>query len=192
LKFTSAKLPNVFKSNLCWSSSTGSGNVKFIGLQLDNQITWKNHIQLLLRKLGSACFVMRRLYYILNTDSLKLVYFAHFHTVIKHGKIFWGYQHNVNKVFILPKRILTIMRGWGYRSSSRVWFKQLEIWTVPCLYIYSLAVYVICSSCYLKLIFLYIQYTQGRKIIFINHWLNLHRYKVELLILLLRYLINCH
>ena len=146
----------------------------------------------MLRKLGSACFVMRRLYYILNTDSLKLVYFAHFHTVIKHGKIFWGYQHNVNKVFILPKRILTIMRGWGYRSSSRVWFKQLEILTVPCLYIYSLAVYVICSSCYLKLIFLYIQYTQGRKIIFINHWLNLHWYKGELLILSLGFSINCH
>jgi hypothetical protein len=146
----------------------------------------------LLRRLGSACFVMRRLYYILNTDSLKLVYCAHFHTVIKYGKIFWGYQHNVNKMFILPKRILTIMRGWGYRSSSRAWFKQLEIWTVPYLYIYSLVMYVICNSCYLKQIFVYIQYTLGRKIMYINHWLNLHRYKVELLILPLRYLINCH
>jgi len=44
----------------------------------------------------------------LNIDSLKLVYFAHFHTVVKYGKIFWGYQHNVNKVFILPKKILRI------------------------------------------------------------------------------------
>jgi hypothetical protein len=104
----------------------------------------------LLRKLGSTCFVMRRLYYILNIDSLKHVCFAHFHTVVKYGKIFWGNQDNVNKVFILPKRILRIMLGCGYRSSSRAWFKQLEIWTVPCLYIYSLAMFVICNSCYFK------------------------------------------
>jgi hypothetical protein len=62
-----------------------------------------------------------------NIDSLKLVYFARFHTVVKYAKIFWCNQHNVNKVFILPKRILRIKLGWGYRSSSRAWFKQLEI-----------------------------------------------------------------
>ena len=145
-----------------------------------------------LRKLVSACFVMGWLYYMLNIDSLKLVYFPYFHTVVKYGKIFWGNQHNLNKVFISPKRILRIMLGWGYRNWSGAWFKQLEIWTVPCLYIYSLAMFWSVTAVTLKLIFLYIQYTQGRKIIFINHWLNLHWYKVELLILPLRYLINCH
>jgi len=48
-----------------------------------------------------------------NIDSLKLVYFACFHTVVKYGKIFWGNEHHVNKVFISPKRILRIMLGWA-------------------------------------------------------------------------------
>jgi len=38
--------------------------IKFLGLQMDNQITWKKHIQLLLRNLSSACFLMRWIYYI--------------------------------------------------------------------------------------------------------------------------------
>jgi hypothetical protein len=55
--------------------------IKFLGLELDNPIIWKKYIQLLLRKLSSACFLMGRMYYILNIDSLKLVYFAHFQAV---------------------------------------------------------------------------------------------------------------
>jgi hypothetical protein len=43
----------------------------------------------------------------------------------------------------------------------------------------------------LKLIFLHILYIQSRKIIFINHWLNLH-HNEEALLLPLRFLISCH
>jgi hypothetical protein len=38
--------------------------IKFLGLQLDDHITWKKHIQLLLRNLRSACILTRWLYYI--------------------------------------------------------------------------------------------------------------------------------
>ena len=134
-----------------------------------------NIVAYLLMKLSSACFLIRRLYYILNNDSLKLVYFARFYSIVKYGLIFWGKQRDVNKLFILQKRVLRIMIGLGYRSSCRAWFKQLEILTVPCLYILSLAMFVICKSSYFKTNFLYILILQGRKIIFINHWLNLHR-----------------
>jgi len=33
---------------------------------------------------------MRRLVHILNVETLKAVYFAHFYSVIKCGIIFWG------------------------------------------------------------------------------------------------------
>ena len=145
-----------------------------------------NIVAYLLMKLSSTCFLMRRLYYILNTDSLKLVYFAHFHSIVKYGIIFWGNQRDVNKLFILQKMVLRIMLGLGYRS-WRVWFKQLELFHV-CIVCHWRSLW----SLTLKLTFLYIINLQRRKIIFINHWLNLHRYKGALVILPLRYLINCH
>ena len=133
----------------------------------------------LLMKLSSACFLMRWLYYILNPDSLKLVYFAHIYSIVKYGIIFWGKQRDVNKLFILQKRVLRIMIGLSYRGSCRAWFKQLEILTVPCLYthIYSLLMFVISNLSYFKTNVSVSQYTQWRKIIFTNHWFNLHRYK---------------
>jgi hypothetical protein len=71
--------------------------IKFLDFQLNKQITWKKHIQLLFRKLSSDCFLTGRMYYISNIDALKLDYFAHFHSVVKDGIIFWGNQHDVNK-----------------------------------------------------------------------------------------------
>jgi len=172
LKFTSAEIPNalnlIYVDHLLIEMET----IKFLGLHLDNQISWKNHIQLFLRKLSSAYCLMRRLCSVLNVDSLKLVYSANFHWIVKYCTILWSNQQSVNKVFILQKRILRIMLGLGYRSSYRSWFKQLEISTIPCLHTSSLAMFVIPLT--LKLIFLYILSIQGRKIIFINHWLNLH------------------
>jgi len=46
-------------------------------------------INCLLNKLSVVCFVMRRLVDILNVETLKAVYFAHFNSVIK-CVIFWG------------------------------------------------------------------------------------------------------
>jgi len=110
--------------------------------------------------------------------------------IFKYSIIFWVNQHDVNNVFILQNRILRIILGLVYRSSCRAWFKQLAILTVPCLIHWQCLWSVIPFT--LKLIFLYILYTQGRKIIFIHHWLNLHRYKGALHSPPLRYLINCH
>ena len=122
LKFPSAAQPNALNLTYAYHLLMEVETIKFLGLQLDNQITWKKCFQLLLRKLSSACFLMRRLYYTLNTDSLKIVYFAQFHWIVKYG-IFWGNQHNVNKVFIFQKRILRKMLGLCYGSSCGAWFK---------------------------------------------------------------------
>jgi hypothetical protein len=40
--------------------------IKFLGLQLDNQLTCKEHIDLLIHKLSTVCFLMRKLSYILS------------------------------------------------------------------------------------------------------------------------------
>ena len=150
LKFTSAEVPNALNLTCADHLLLEVETIKFLGLQLDGQITWKNHIHLLLGKLSSTCFLMGQLYYILNIDSLKLIYFANFPSIVRYGIIFWSNQHDVNKVFILQKKILRIMLGLGYRCSGRSWFKQFEISTVPCVYFYSLAMFVTCNSSYFK------------------------------------------
>jgi hypothetical protein len=33
---------------------------------------------------------MRKLYYILNINDLKTIYFAYYHSLVKYGIIYWG------------------------------------------------------------------------------------------------------
>jgi len=62
------------------------------------------HINYLLNKLSVVCFIMRRLVHMLNVETLKTVYFAHFHSVTKYGIIFWGRSTTIHKVFIIQER----------------------------------------------------------------------------------------
>jgi hypothetical protein len=66
-----------------------------------------------------------------DIDALKLVYFAYFQSMVKYGIVFWDNSYNLNKVFLLQKRIIRLMLGLSYRSSCKFWFKKLDILTVP-------------------------------------------------------------
>ena len=62
--------------------------LKCLGLQLDSHLTWKTRINSLLHKLSTICFIMRRLFRILNVDTLRIVYFVNFYMLIKYSVIF--------------------------------------------------------------------------------------------------------
>jgi hypothetical protein len=55
---------------------------KLLGMYFDNRMNWKYHIDQILIKLSASCFVIRKLFQILNSDTLRTVYFAYFHSVI--------------------------------------------------------------------------------------------------------------
>jgi hypothetical protein len=70
-------------------------NFKFLGLHIDNHLNWRWHIKRILPKLSTAVYTIRKLSHVLNTDVLKIVYFANFHSVIEYGIIFWGNSSNI-------------------------------------------------------------------------------------------------
>jgi hypothetical protein len=75
------------------------------------------------------------LYYSLTLDSFKTVYFAHFQTFLQYGIIFWGSTTNLHKALVMQKRVRRLMLGLGQRNSCKEKFKELQILTVPSLYI---------------------------------------------------------
>jgi hypothetical protein len=51
-----------FQVTYCNKSIIESSNTRFLGLELDKNINWKNHIQRATTKLASACYLIRRMY----------------------------------------------------------------------------------------------------------------------------------
>jgi hypothetical protein len=66
--------------------------IKFFSLYLDSHLSWKCHINMLLKKMNSVFFMMRKLSYLLNTNTLRIAYFAHFQSLINYGIIFGAHQ----------------------------------------------------------------------------------------------------
>jgi hypothetical protein len=78
-KFTSSK-SLIYPLNITHVDQTlaVAKTIKFLGFLVDSHLSQKSQVNILLKKLGSACFMMRKLSYILNTGTLRTVYFAHF------------------------------------------------------------------------------------------------------------------
>jgi hypothetical protein len=61
--------------------------MEILDLQFHN-LKWKRHTEYSIPKQSSACFAMVTVTPILKIDSLKLAYFAYFHSIMSYGVIF--------------------------------------------------------------------------------------------------------
>jgi hypothetical protein len=91
----------------------------------------------------SACYAFRNIKHIVLVDTLRVIYFAHIHSIISYGIIFWGSSYYANKVFILQKKIIRIVINTRPRDVCREAFKNMEIMTLYSQYIYLLFLYTV-------------------------------------------------
>ena len=86
-KNTSTTAINVDYNNKIKSNST---NLKFLGLVIDNTLSWKSHVEMITPKLNQASFMIRITRSVLSLELLKMIYYAYFHSVVAYGLVFWG------------------------------------------------------------------------------------------------------
>jgi hypothetical protein len=118
-----------------------TSNTKFFGLTLDNAFSWKNHIDTIVPKLSSACFTVRAGKPFLSKESLRMVYFFYFHSIMTYRLICWGNSYHSNTVFKLQKRIIGIMVGIRDKDSCRKYFRKLKVQPPKSQYIYLLLIF---------------------------------------------------
>jgi hypothetical protein len=109
----------------------------FLGYLLTIIFLGKNTLYLL------ACYAMRSVKHYVTINTLKMIYYSYFHSVITYGLLFWGNSPDSIKIFRLQKRIIRIMMGSRSRDSCRKLFFNLEILPLPCQYIFSLPLFMI-------------------------------------------------
>ena len=80
-------------------------NTKFLGLKIDKCLNWKEHIAYIILKLSSACYDITSMSTFVCIRTLKLIYFAYFHSLMKYGLYFGVTQLRV-KSFSLQKKQL--------------------------------------------------------------------------------------
>ena len=132
-----------FQDNCCQKFITNATEIKFLGLVIDDSLSWKQHVEQVASKMCTACYMLRNIKHIVPLDTLRIIYFAHIHSIISYGIIVWGSSCYANKVFILQKKIIRIITNIKSRDSYREVFKNMEIMTLYSQYIYSLILHTV-------------------------------------------------
>lgn len=78
--------------------------VKFLGVFIDNQLTWEAHINYISTRLSRVLFLLRRLIHNVPQEYIKTAYFAYFQSVMRYGLILWGNSSKIENILILQKK----------------------------------------------------------------------------------------
>jgi hypothetical protein len=94
-------------------------------------------------KLCSACYVLWNIRSVVSQDTLRIVYFAHIHSLLSYGIIFGGNSSYAKKVFMIQKESIRNITDSKPTDSWRQHFKNLKIMTMYSQYIYSLMLHTV-------------------------------------------------
>ena len=108
---------------------------KFLGIWVDSNLSWDEHVLSLTNKLSRISYAMRVLSRISTMEVLRTVYFGYIHSIISYCIPFWGGSSKATNVFKHQKRIIKIMKQVPIRTHSKGIFKELNILPLPCVYI---------------------------------------------------------
>lgn len=116
--------------------------IKFLGVELDDQLRWSNQIETLRKRLAGAYYTLNNLSKMLNSEGVRTVYFAYFESILRYGLEVWGNSVHINSVLILQKKAIRCIGKAKPRDHCRPLFIKHKIMTVISLYIFSISMLI--------------------------------------------------
>lgn len=89
-RFLPPNLPHLYIDNITIKRETVT---KFLGVHIDENITWKYHIDTICTKISKSIGILYKARGILQKHSLKQLYFSFIHSYINYANIAWASTH---------------------------------------------------------------------------------------------------
>lgn len=116
--------------------------VKFLGVQMDKNLSWQNHTENVIKILATKNFAILQIRDTVNINTLKTFYYGCVNSVLSYGILCWGNCSAVQKVFTMQKRIIRSMFHLSYTTSCRPYFRRHGVLPVYSMYILQAVYYV--------------------------------------------------
>ena len=103
--------------------------VKFLGLLLDESLSWKFHLSELSKKLARTCGIFFKIRSLLPINTLILVYNALFLPFLQYGIIVWGqtFTSYLEPLVLIQKKIVRAIAHQHPLSHTLPIFKSLKL-----------------------------------------------------------------
>ena len=105
-----------------------SNSIRYLGVKIDENLNWKDHIHDIATKLNRANALLFKIRNYVNFNTLKSIYFAIFDSHINYANLIWG--QNINSTFrivTLQKKAIRIINNQPRNSHSSLLFKKSNI-----------------------------------------------------------------
>ena len=102
---------------------------KFLGIIIDDKLSWKPHIQSVKSKLSSVLSIMYKASKLINTTGMYTLYCSLFHPYLSYCNEIWGntYTSNVKCLFTLQKKAIRLICNADRLAHTNALFKDMSI-----------------------------------------------------------------
>lgn len=136
----------------CSESIERKSSLKYLGILIDENFTWKEHINYVTSKIRKLIFKFYELRNILPLQTLKTVYFALIESVINYGLVVWGNAGRTSmfKLEVAQKWVIKVMLFKNKRYPTELVYKESSLLTLNQLYIKSVIRFMLKMPYYKK------------------------------------------
>lgn len=118
--------------------------IKYLGLIIDEFLTWQSHISVLRKKLSPIVGILRKLSYFLPQHILLIIYNSLISSHLQYLTIAWGFAAKIylKKLQVLQNRALKSIFGLPYHFSSNDLYYNTETLPIKGIYCHQICCYV--------------------------------------------------
>ena len=115
--------------------------MKYLGIILDNQLLFKQHVKMLESKLSRYVGILFKLKSFLPKYILSKIYYAFTHSYLNYGLIIWGATpaSNLSKLCRIQNKALHEILGTGWQEHAPLLYATQKILQLSKLVTYSVA-----------------------------------------------------
>ena len=115
--------------------------VKYLGILLDADLSWKDHISYVASKISKTIVVIARLRHLVPFETLTKIYRSLIYPYLSYGLTVWGNttQKQLKKLIILQKRVLRLMHFAKNRYHAIPLFNNTNNLPISMLYVESVS-----------------------------------------------------
>ena len=127
---------NVKKTKLMIFRPRQGDNIKFLGVYIDQHLTWKTYVNFVVAKISKSDGLLYKAKYYLSSKSLLTLYYALVYPHLTYCNLIWAstYVTNLQRIYLLQKRPVPAISKADYKASSKPLFANLKILDVFSIY----------------------------------------------------------